>query len=62
MTFLLDRGIMILEQWEIRQRRKMKIDFKEIEKYLNHTDNCSRRTGHDCDCGLEELRMKMKTE
>ena len=25
-------------------------------KYLNHTSDCRYRGGHDCDCGLDEIR------
>ncbi len=27
-----------------------------ILKFSTHTDDCRYRGGHDCDCGLDELR------
>lgn len=35
----------------------MKIEqYQEISKYLHHTSDCQHHTGHDCSCGLKELR------
>jgi hypothetical protein len=38
---------------------KIELLRKALREYGAHTSNCQYRHGHDCDCGLEELRASM---
>lgn len=33
-----------------------------VLKYGTHTTDCRYRGGHDCTCGLDELRTRLKRE
>lgn len=35
---------------------------RRLLEYANHLTSCRYRGGHDCDCGLEELRAAFATE
>jgi hypothetical protein len=33
-------------------------ELPDLLKYANHLTSCRYRGGHDCDCGLEEIRAE----